>query len=55
MVCIAHPRERTHNTDGNGEVGHDAHNEYGIMIVLVVDEYESHSKDEPSEARRCAA
>lgn len=38
MVRVAHPRKGTQDTDGDGEIGDNAHNKDSIVVVLVVDE-----------------
>lgn len=38
MVSIAHPGESAGDADGYGEVRNDSHDEYRIVVVLMVDE-----------------
>ena len=55
VVRIAHPGEGAKDTDGHGEVGDNAHDQDRVVIVLVVDEDERYSEDEPYEAGCCAS
>ena len=55
MVRVSDPRECTGNTDRYRKVGYDTHYEDGVMVVLVVDEYERHAEYEPDEAGCCAS
>ena len=52
---VAHPWESTGNRDGDGEIRSNTGNEDRIMCVLVVDEDEGDTEDEPYEAGRRAA
>ena len=55
VVRIAHPGERAEDTDSDGKVRNDAHDQDCIVVVLVVDEYERHAEYEPDEAGCCAS
>ena len=47
---IPDPRECAGDTDGDRQVGYDSSNEDRVVVVLVVDEDESHPEDEPHKA-----
>ena len=53
VVCVANPRECTQDGDDDEDVCHNSSNENSPMSVLVVDEDEHYSKDEPSPAGEC--
>ena len=52
---IPNPRESTGYAHRHREIRYDSHDEDRVVIVLVVDENERHSEDEPCEAGCCAA
>lgn len=47
VVSVADPREGACDTDGDGQVRNDSHNEHGIVVILVVDENQCYAEDEP--------
>ena len=55
VVRIADPRERAEDADSDGKVCNDAHDQDRIVVVLVVNEDERHTEDEPNEAGSCAS
>ena len=55
VVCVPYPRECAEDTDGDGEVGDNAHDQDSVVVVLMVNEDESYTEDKPDETRRCAA
>lgn len=55
VMRIPNPGECACDASSHRQVRNNAHNEHGVVIVLVVDENKSHTEDEPCEARCCAA
>ena len=47
VVRIAHTGEGAKDADGHGEVGDNAHDQDRVVVVLVVDEDERDTEDEP--------
>ncbi len=55
VVRIANPREGAEDADRDSEVGDHAHNQHGIVIVLVVNEDKDDTEDEPDKAGGCTS
>jgi len=49
-MCIAYPRESAGNTNDHGQIGDDAHDKYGTVVIFVVDEDKGDFEDQPHES-----
>ena len=55
MMRIPNPWERARNTDGDGEIGSDTSNQDCVVCVLVINENQDDTEDQPCKTGRGAA
>ena len=51
MVRVAYPWESARDADCDSDIGDNARDENGIVVIFVVNEYESNAENEPCKSR----